>query len=461
MNKKRYIKLPAIFLICVLLCAFATSCSNSPEAETYDPEIESEEVFVPAKDDKEEDELFKRYGEYAENALLAFADNEPLSTDKFKYEATDGKIKITEYIGEDGIVVIPEKIDGLEVSEIGEAVFSGGAVRAVYIPDSVKKISKSAFSDCSGLSTLRVPFIGDGDTNAYFGYIFGASEVGENAIKIPQSLDMVIIGEGCQNIEDEAFRGSKTLSAVVFEGDISNIGNMAFYQCSDLVYINLEKVSGNIGQYALSYCSSLWFADISRAKSVERGAFYSCSKINGMKLILEDGDYLGRYFGAESAEYNDEFVSSSLRQIIIAEGCNNVPDRALTSCKYVTDIILPTSLESIGVRSFYACRSLSEIVIPDSVKMIDDDAFFGCDNLVSVKLGNKLETIGMQSFFGCESLEGIEFPDTLKKIGSSAFYGCLSLKKADLEDNVELGKDVFEKCPALKKDSSETESTKK
>jgi len=43
---------------------------------------------------------------------------------KFEYEEVEGGISITDYTGDDEIVVIPEIIDGQKVVEIGSSAFA-------------------------------------------------------------------------------------------------------------------------------------------------------------------------------------------------------------------------------------------------------------------------------------------------------------------------------------------------
>ena len=426
------------------LSAVLVACNEVPDMPP--PEADT---FKPAEDELGDGVLEKRYSEYLENSSLAFKNNVPAGADSFSYEKIGESIKITKYIGEDEIVVVPEAIEGLEVTDIGSGAFSGGSVRAVYIPDSVNVIEKGAFVECTGLSTLRLPFVGDGGDNAFLGYIFGAGITGENAVKVPQSLDMVIIGGEVNEIADEAFIGCKTLSAVVLPDSVTSVGNMAFYECADLCFVSLGEGVQSIGEYAFAYCSSLYYIDCSMASNVSTGAFLYCSKLNGIKLSLSDGDYLGRWFGAVTPDHNKDFVPDSLRRVEVAEGCEKIPDRAFTECYYIMSVSLPQTLEAIGVRAFYSCRSLRKIDIPNGTKIIDDDAFFRCDSLAEITLGNSLESLGMQAFYECRSIEKISLPETLKEIKSSAFYGCGSLAEIELGGVKKIGKNAFYGCGKL------------
>ena len=446
-NNMFFLKLVALMLAIVLCLGISmTACSENEEQESG--ETETIEPFEPALDSGEGSDLYKRYAEYKENATLAFKNNSPLDKESFSYEIADGKVKIVSYIGDESIIVVPEEREGATVTEIAKGAFTGGGVRAVYLPDTVETIAQGAFDNCEGLSTLRVPFIGDGADNAYVGYIFGADEPDKNAIALPPSLDMIIVGEGCEVVADEAFKGAKTLSAIVLPKSVSKIGKLAFYQCADLVYISIDGVA-EINEYAFAYCAALYDIDISSADNVAKGAFYSCSALHSISLQLGENDYLGRIFDAESAEYNDELVPASLRTVTVAEGTEKIPNRAFYMCKYLTRVNLPESLEEVGIRAFYACRSIGEIAIPNNVKVIRDDAFFGCDNLAELKLGNSLEIIGMQAFLGCEKLKKVECPESLNEIGSSAFYGCTSLESVTLGGAGKVGKDAFGNCPSL------------
>ncbi len=449
MNNKKILIKSAVLLLsfAMCICLFFAACAEEG-GEQESGGHETAEPFEPAVDKGEDDELYIRYDEYKVSAALAFQESPRAGKESFSYEITDGRVKITKYVGNEPVVVIPGMIDGATVTEIAAGAFTGRTVVAVSIPDTVEVIEKGIFVDCDRLETLRLPFIGDGGENDYIGYAFGADEPDENAIALPPSLDMIIVGERCESVSDEAFKGAKTLSAVTLHSNVKKIGKLAFYQCLDLVYVACGGVE-EIGEYAFAFCKSLYDIDISSAESVAKGALYSTNSLHSITLKLGENDYLGRIFDAESADFNDELVPPSLRVITVAEGTESIPNQAFYACKYITEVNLPDSLVNVGVRSFYACRSLGEIIIPDNVKTIKDDAFFGCDNLASLTLGNSLETIGMQAFYGCGALVRVECPESLALIKSSAFYGCKSLVSVDLGGTKTVGKDAFGDCPAL------------
>lgn len=75
-----------------------------------------------------------------------------------KGEGASRTITITGYIGPGGNLAIPERIDGIPVTVIGEEAFKGcdGLVR-VAIPDTVVSIGDWAFTECENLTDVAFP----------------------------------------------------------------------------------------------------------------------------------------------------------------------------------------------------------------------------------------------------------------------------------------------------------------
>lgn len=446
--KNKIFSVFAIMLCAVVAFSFAACSDAEGNGDTQAPT--ETDTFAPATDRGKESELYKRYAEYRENATLAFKSNETASAEDFEY-AQDGEgVKITKYVGNDNIIVMPEKIDGLAVTHVAEGAFEGKNIRALYIPDGIY-VESGALAGCDALVTLRLPTLSEND---YLGRIFGAAAPDENAVTVPPSLDMLILGEGTVEISADAFLGCKTLSAVILPDSVKIIGDAVFYECADLVYVSLGDGIEKIGEYAFAYCRALYGIDISMADEIGDGVLFSCTALNNVKIKTAENEFLGRIFGADKPEYNADFVPESLRCVEIAEGSKIIPDRMFSSCKYITDVILPESLEEIGIRAFYACRSLGSIKMT-SVKKVSDDAFFGCDNLIEVDLGDSLEALGMQAFFGCGALKSVSLPSTLTELKSSTFCGCSSLVTVELGGVKKIGKDAFSGCVKLAPVSTE------
>ncbi|MDR2494774.1 MAG: leucine-rich repeat domain-containing protein [Spirochaetaceae bacterium] len=114
---------------------------------------------------------------------------------------------ITKYISRDGVstVDIPDRIKGLQVTEIGEFAFSWCTdLTGVTIPAGVIAIGNSAFLGCAGLRSVTIP------------------------------AGVIAIGHW-------AFLGCAGLRSVTIPAGVIAIGVAAFYGCSGLRSVTLSR----------------------------------------------------------------------------------------------------------------------------------------------------------------------------------------------------------------------------
>ena len=155
----------------------------------------------------------------------------------------------------------------------------------------------------------------------------------------------------------------------------------------------------------------------------ERGVKYSK---DGRKLLRVSGELSGAYS--------------------VKEGTRIICDRAFWYCDSLSEIVIPSSVASIGDSAFLGCRSLSEIVIPSSVTSIGDSAFSCCDSLSEIVIPSSVTSIGDRAFNGCFSLKYISIPKSIICLNGNPFAGwdgkleCLSPNFV-YEDDVLFNKD--------------------
>ena len=181
-----------------------------------------------------------------------------------------------------------------------------------------------------------------------------------------------------------------------------------------------------------------------------RGVKYSK---DGRKLLKAPGELSGAYSVKEGTRIICDCAFSfcrSLSEIVISSSVTSIGDRAFSGCDSLSKIVIPSSVTSIGDCAFAGCRSLSEIVIPSSVTSIGDRAFSGCRSLSKIVIPSSVTSIGDSAFYGCRSLSEIVIPSSVTSIGDWAFSGCDSLSEIVIPSSVtSIGHHAFYGCRSL------------
>ena len=141
----------------------------------------------------------------------------------------------------------------------------------------------------------------------------------------------------------------------------------------------------------------------------------------------------------------------SLSNIVIPSSVTRIGDSAFSYCSSLSNIVIPSSVTSIGDSAFSDCSSLSEVVIPSSVTSIGNSAFSNCSSLSEVVIPSSVTSIGDSAFFYCSSLSNIVIPSSVTSIGNYAFLNCRSLSDIVVPSSVtSIGDGAFVGCSSLK-----------
>jgi hypothetical protein len=281
----------------------------------------------------------------------------------FTYTTHNGTITITGDSGnmpQNYYAVIPDTIDGLSVTRIGDdASWTNNFgyldyMIGVAIPNSVIDIGTNAFAACI-FTTVTIPD--------------SVKTIGERAFAYCNALTDVKIGNGVTDIGDEAFfiGYESSLTNVTFGTSVANIGSGAFQDNPNLTSVVLPNSVTNIGAWA-----------------------FFCENRGG------------------------------LTSITIPDNCINIDDGAFSGCLGLTNAVIGSSVSRIGNNAFGFC-GLSSITLPDSVKTVGDYAFCACTNLTSVIIGNSCKTIGNYAFSACINLTSVVIGNGCTDIGEGAF----------------------------------------
>lgn len=123
---------------------------------------------------------------------IALADNTTPAA--LKTEVSDGQIKISMYSGFETDIIIPDQIDGIPVTAIGDYAFSSRDIVSISIPDGVISIGDHAFEHCRKLQSVKLPS--------------GLKKIGASAFADCPSLETLRISSMLIQLEKSADNGS-------------------------------------------------------------------------------------------------------------------------------------------------------------------------------------------------------------------------------------------------------------
>ncbi|MDR2494759.1 MAG: leucine-rich repeat domain-containing protein [Spirochaetaceae bacterium] len=131
-----------------------------------------------------------------------------------KGEGGERTITLTGYIGPGGDLAIPDRIDSIPVTVIGEEAFKGcDGLSRVVIPDTVVSIGDWAFTECENLSDLVIPE--------------SVVSIGRSAFSWCVSLASVTIPESVVSIGERGFSYCDRLRSVTLSRN-TTVGVEAF-----------------------------------------------------------------------------------------------------------------------------------------------------------------------------------------------------------------------------------------
>lgn len=147
--------------------------------------------------------------------------------------------------------------------------------------------------------------------------------------------------------------------------------------------------------------------------------------------------------------------------LVIPSGTKEVT-RATVPEKSIKQVIIPASVEKIGMSAFDECDELESVVFEENSKLkeIGHSAFSKCP-LKSINIPSSVRYIRDQAFKDCSKLESVVFEENsnLTKIQDSVFWGCYRLKSIMIPASVEcLSIHAFKDCKNLESVAFEEDS---
>ena len=213
--------------------------------------------------------------------------------------------------------------DDLLLSSDGSQLISYmGKGSSVTIPDCVRSIGDSAFSECNSLAALNLPD--------------GLTSIGNNAFSECKSLETLNLPDG-----------------------LTSIGNRAFSKCKSLETMNLPDGVKSIGISAFSYCKSLKTLNLpAGVTSIGYSAFLACASLETLNLPA----------GVTSIGNSAFLACASLETLNLPDGVKSIGNSAFSRCNSLKTLNLPAGVTSIGNSAFSRCNSLETLYIPQGTE---------------------------------------------------------------------------------------------
>ena len=308
----------------------------------------------------------------------------------------------------------------------------------------------------------------------------GTTVIGAKAFYNNDSFTELKLCSGLATIGNEAFRDCDYLGTVSFNSTLTSIGESAFQHCDRLVTIELPDAVTQVGNDAFNECG--WLEEVKLGRNVTdlgHRAFANCPKLtditisDGMGMANYDGhsgfafhntpittvhipatvtsipdnfykkatiayfdgagDGKHGYFDVDGVLYHrDRYtevqtlikvpVSMVLTDTFtVYAGTTVIADYAAEKHNTFTGLVLPESLQTIGIHAFSNCDDLKEVVIPNSVTKIWDYAFHHCDWLSKVTIGKNVTMLGYNAFSENGKLTDMYFRGNAPEVGKYVF----------------------------------------
>lgn len=205
---------------------------------------------------------------------------------KYQRVAIGGKsyATITEYVGEDADVIIPDKLGGYTVTAIGEGAFGNNAnITKVVISDKIESIGQMAFNKCSKLEEV----------------VFGAGikEIASSAFRNCSELKVITLGESIEKIDSLAFRNSAGLV-------VNYLGSAEEWQ-NVVIADNTFSADGYTVVYNYGYdCET---------KGHKEATFVEAKS----QTCNTDGNNAYWYCGICEAKFSDEALTTPVTEVVL------------------------------------------------------------------------------------------------------------------------------------------------
>ncbi|MBR2231168.1 MAG: leucine-rich repeat domain-containing protein [Prevotella sp.] len=317
-------------------------------------------------------------------------------------EVTSGSSSYNLY---SGAVNIPEEVTYMsrtrKVTSIGNSAFNQcTGLTSVTIPNSVTSIGNHAFYYCNSLTSVHITDVAAWCKITFYDSSSNPLGYARHLYMNGEEIKDLVIPNSVTSIRDHAFRNCIGLTSVTIPNSVTSIGSYAFYNCSGLTSVHITdlaawcKIAFDYESNPLEYAHHLFLngkeiKDLvipNFVTTIGSSAFRACTNLTSVTIPNSVTSIGGAAF-AGCTNLTSVHITDLAAWCKIAFNSSNPLSYAhhlFLNGEEIKDLVIPSSVTTIGGSAFSNCSGLISVTIPNSVTSIESYAFGGCTGLTSV-----------------------------------------------------------------------------
>jgi hypothetical protein len=234
-----------------------------------------------------------------------------------------------------------------------------------------------------------------------------------------------------------AFSNCTGLTTIKLPKNLTSFIKAAFDGCTGLTEIAVDEnnpvfCSLDGVMFDKNMTTLIWFPMGKKGKYsvpdgiiiIRSGAFDGCEELTGIyfpQSLLSMGDCSFNYYQLTDITVNESNPGfCSIDGVLFNQEKTCLIEYPRNKDK--TDYTVPDGITEIAIGAFYGCKRLVSIALPESFVFIGADTFKGCEGLKAITLPANLLYVGECVFEDCPNLETVTL-SRKTKIGYRAFEG--------------------------------------
>ena len=371
-------------------------------------------------------------------------------------------LNVNPYLIIDGVLMSANQNLGLQtgsntltipgsVTAIGAGAFSGvKGLKEVIIPGTVQEIRADAFSYNTEIEKVTIQN--------------GVLSIGNNAFRGCSSLKEITIPDSVTIIGERAFGSCTNLTKVQLSNNLQTLESNIFASCANLSTINIPQNLKEIKEYAFTGCRNLNNITIpAGVTSIDGSAFNVCTSLTNITIdsaneVYEiDEEQPGIIYGKVNGVRTSLIMLAPMANeeiVRISEGITELGEAALSICKNMKKLELPSTLNNINGAAFIGIELLEEIDFSEgNTKYTVEDGYLYANegteliyvlpNKTEININENVKTIGYYAIQNRNITELI-IPDNVTTLTYSIFNSAYNLIK------IKIGSGVSDLSPRFK-----------